>query len=110
MSTSYYYFNPPITSVRVDEGPGHDRVTVFIDGKNAGTLIVSAGQGKAIACLFANKVTDDMAPMRTHYGGKGVGCVVTVLDPDLRDDNHLIDEYGRVYTARKIKQLAGRGA
>lgn len=110
MSTSYYHFRPPITSVRVEEGPSHDRITVFESKANAGTLTVSRGLGKVIASFFAYEVDDNKAPMRTHFGGKGRGCVVTVQDPHLHDDTFLIDEFGQVYTVRAIKQFDGNGA
>lgn len=38
-----------VSRVRVEPGPGHDRVTVFNRGGNAGTLTVARGDGVTIA-------------------------------------------------------------
>lgn len=41
-----------ITSVRVEEGPGHDRVMVWNRGGCAGELVVEKGDGHHIAQLL----------------------------------------------------------
>ena len=41
MSTSYYRLQDPFTSLRLEEGPGHDRLTVWEQHANCGTLTVS---------------------------------------------------------------------
>lgn len=41
-----------ITSVRVEQGPGHDHVHVWNRGGKAGTLVVTSGDGYAIARLL----------------------------------------------------------
>ena len=109
MSTSYYYVRQPFTSVHLEEGPVHDRVTIFEKGANCGMLTVTAGTGSSVCWFFADhNVEDWQAPMRTHYGGKDVGCVVTEnlrgLDPRLL----LISEYGKPMTVGEIRALAGR--
>jgi hypothetical protein len=38
-----------ITTVRIDEGPGHDYVHVWNRGGKAGTLTVNKGDGWAVA-------------------------------------------------------------
>jgi hypothetical protein len=110
MSTSYYHFIHPVTSVKINEGPVHDRVTVFESHAQTGTLTVSKGMGKKFASFFAEEVDDNLAPMRTHFGGKGRGCVVTIHDEHLHPDTYLIDEYGSVFTVAEIKAMDGRGA
>ena len=108
MSTSYYYVRQPFTSVRLEEDLVYDRVTVFERSMNCGTLIVSRGIGSSVCWFFSEHDVDDShAPMRTHYGGKDVGCVVTEnvrgLDPRLL----LISEYGKPMTVDEIRALAG---
>ena len=41
-----------VTSVRVEQGPGHDHVHVWNRGGKAGTLDVTSGDGYAIARLL----------------------------------------------------------
>lgn len=38
-----------ITSVRVEEGPGHDHIHIWNRGGKAGTLTVTKGDGELIA-------------------------------------------------------------
>ena len=110
MSTSYYHLRQPITSLRLEEVVGHDRLTLFESGANIGTLTLSKGMGKTVASFFADEVDDHVAPLRTHYGGKGVGCVVTVHDPHLHPETMLIDEYGQPFTVAQIRAMNGNGA
>ena len=110
MSTSYYYVRQPFTSVRLEEGQVHDRVTIFEKGANCGTLTVTAGIGSSVCWFFADHNVDDWhAPMRTHWGGDTVGCVVTEnvrgLDPDLV----LVSGYGIPIAVAEIRALAGQG-
>lgn len=41
-----------VTTVRVDEGPGHDFVHVWNRGGKSGVLTVTSGDGRAIARLL----------------------------------------------------------
>ena len=44
-----------VTSVRVEHGPGHDHVHVWNRGGKSGTLVVTSGDGDAIAELLLPK-------------------------------------------------------
>ena len=110
MSTSYYYVAEPFTSIRLEEGPTHDRVTLWESHGNAGTLTVARGHGRQLVKRFAEECDDGRAPMRTHFGGRGVGCIVTENVRDLADDLVLISEYGDVLTVGEIRRCAGHGA
>lgn len=44
--------NDLISSVRIEEGPRHDRVTVFVNGQNSGTLVVDHGHGTIMASII----------------------------------------------------------
>lgn len=41
-----------VTMVRLEEGPGHDRVSVWNRGGHSGTLTVKRGDGEALALLL----------------------------------------------------------
>lgn len=43
---------PWLTSTRIDPGPAHDTVTVFLDHKNSGKLVVGAGEGALLEQLL----------------------------------------------------------
>jgi hypothetical protein len=110
MSTSYYYISEPFTHIRLDEGPAHDRVTLFESHACSGVLTVSRGQGLSLVRRFAAYCEDSQAPMRTHFGGRGVGCVVTENVRGLADDLVLISEYGEALTVGEIRARSGHGA
>jgi len=104
MSTSYYGLSDPITSLRLEEGPGHDRLTVWEGNALAGTLVLSLGEGRHVAMMFADQ---DCERANTSYGGKDVGCRVN-CDPALRDDLVVISEYGEVTTIGAVRALGRR--
>ena len=108
MSTSYYRLVEPFTSIRLREEPGHDRATFWESGANCGTLTVSRGVGARLALLFANREDDHACPMRTHWGGRDQGSVVTVNDTSLADDVTLISDYGQVLTVAEVKARTGQ--
>lgn len=108
MSTSYHYLRGPLTSLRLEEGPAHDRLTVFEAGANAGTLTLSLGTGRLLALALADEQDDFHCPMRTHFGGAGVSCVVTEnvrgLDPALT----LVSDEGEVLTVAEIRAFGAK--
>lgn len=110
MSTSYYHLSAPITSIRLEEGHSHDRVTIFETHANTGTLTFSKGIGRTVVSFFADEVDDNICPIRTHFGGKGRGCIVTIQDQHLHDDMMLVSEYGQPFTVKQIKEMDGKGA
>ena len=110
MSTSYYYPQDPITSIRLEQAGKHDRVHVWVNGQKAGTLTVDLGQGATIVRMFADREPDETrCPMRTHWGGTTRGCVVTEnvrgLDPSLV----LISENGDPVTVQQVRDKHGAG-
>ena len=44
MSEWVYEFKEPVTSVRLDDNGGHVTVTVFVNGKQSGKLVVTSPQ------------------------------------------------------------------
>ena len=107
MSTSYNRLIEGVTSIRLEEGKGHDRLTLWIEHGNAGTLTLPRGWGRRLVRLFADDSgSDDRDAMRTHWGGAKVGTVVTD-NARLPDNAILISEYGEVLTVETIHARAG---
>jgi len=107
MSMSYYYLRAPFTSVRLEHIGEHDKVTLWENGANAGTLTLSKGVGRKFLYMMTDHVDDSQAPMRIYWGDSDKGCVVTEnvrgLDPDLM----LISEYGEPLRVSEIRDRAG---
>lgn len=108
MSTNYYYCVDGISSVFLDEGGAHDRVTIWQNGGNAGTLTVEKGYGRYICTLFADKDAYQ-PPMYTTWGGESRGCLVHVNINGLDKNLCLIDEYGEPTTVGAVLALQGKG-
>jgi hypothetical protein len=100
MSTSYYRFKKPITSVQIVTEGKHDKVTVWINHQNTGTLTVDAGTGKDILEMF------DSGEQVLHcYAGAGGPCVIR-NDINILNEEYVISEYGNVISVAEV--LAGR--
>lgn len=107
MSTSYNKPIEGITSLRLEEGPEHDRLTVWVEHSNAGTLVVPHSWGRRLVNMFSSDNGDDSQDaMRTHWGGKDVGAVLTD-NAHLPEDAVLISEYGEVLTAGQVRARGG---
>lgn len=98
MSTGFHRMNPPVTSVRLDEGPGHDRVSVWTDHGLSGTLTVTAGQGRRL-CLVLTRA--DQAVTRVGVGDGMVGLIVADDPPE--PDECLVSDYGDVTTLSELR-------
>lgn len=106
MSTAYYPLRDPITSIKVEEGPSHDRVSIWESGGLAGVLTVSKGAGSRIAFMLAD-TTDEV--LRTGWGGDSIGCVVYGRLKTLAPDLCVVSEYGEVMTVSEVAAMAGNG-
>lgn len=98
MSTEYYCLKPPLTSLRLEEGEGHDRITVWERGACAGTLTLSSGAGSVVAGLF---FYDSPCIVRTSSG------LEEDRFPDFwhfSDTATLRDECGRLTTAGALRK------
>lgn len=106
MSTSYYRLREPFTSIRIEVGNGHDRVTLWTRHGNAGTLTVDRGDGKRIALILVKYGGDNECPMRTHWGGTS-GSVVTENQNNLPNEMTLVSEYGEVLSVADVRKRSG---
>lgn len=110
MSTSYYRLAYPLTrlneipdggdGVRRIQGWSHDRL-VFM------ATIMDDYLFKNIVISLTQYEEDSECPLRTHWGGKERGAVVTVNDPHLPDDATVISNYGEILTVGQVKARDG---
>ena len=105
MSTYYYPFKNGITSVRLTEGPGHDRVEVWQRHGKCGELVFDLGTGREMARAFCSGT----ALMQTTYGGESIGIVVNRLvgSSDLKLSDYLLSDDGTLCTVQEIMDMAG---
>ena len=104
MSTSYYGLYKPLTCLRIEcSNQEHTRLSVWICGGHAGTLTVPTQTLKNFLMLFCS---DHNCLLRTHWGGKDRGSVVTVLH-DAPDETIVISEYGQLLTVGQVKARDG---
>lgn len=103
MSTTYYRLKPPFTHVTLEEG-AHDKVSLWENGANVGTLTFSEGQGADFLCLLRAQPV-----MHTFYGGDTRGCVVEEKEIGLDADMTILDGSGTPTTVRDVRGLAGKG-
>ena len=102
MSTNYYPFLCGISSVRLEQGPGHDRVAVWQRGGKCGELVVDLGTGLAIAKLFCS----DTPILHAYYGGTGVGLVIerSPASAGLPLPRYVLSENGELFETNALKE------
>jgi hypothetical protein len=98
MSTSYYRLREPITSVRVDDIGGHDRISVWIAHGLAGSLVVRKLETKVILRMFAQE-----APSFYVYcdAGRKVRCIM--IEEGLEDAECLVSESGELFNVGQVR-------
>lgn len=108
MSTTYYHLQHPVTRFEChsEMGPAIVWLTVYLEGKSAGSLAIPKELIRQWMKLFIDYDSDMNAPLRTHWGGADVGSVVTVNE-NLPDDAQVISEYGELLTVGQVKARHG---
>lgn len=105
MSTSYYGLAEPITHLRIeDSNQAHTRLSIWIDHGHAGTLTLPTHELAGVLLLLCD---ESKCLLRTHWGGKVRGAVVTVDDEDVLDETLLISEYSELLTVAQVKARDG---
>ena len=108
MSTSYYRLRQPITYLRLEPGPGHDRLNVWVSHGLAATFVIRPGDTPDILRMFAvMEEADNECPLRTYWGGDEKGTVVVVNDGTLPDEAQVISERSELLTVAEVKSRAG---
>jgi len=106
VSTEYYRLAKPITSIRTETRGGHTHLSLWLNHAKSGTLVLRNDE----LSDFLDLLCGDDRCLLTHYGGKGVGVVVTEGPCTADDREQVVDEYGKLSTALDVRESAGKGA
>ena len=106
MSTDYYGFRKPITSIRAEVMGGHTHVGIWVNHAKSGTLVFRNEEWKEAIWLFVN---EGETVMRTYYGGKGVGTVVVEDIEGQESDRLLVSERGEIVSVAEVRSREGGG-
>jgi len=107
MSTSYYRLKPPITYLRLEEGHGHDKLTLWVNHANVGTITLRKEEVRGVISCFTLYEEDNECPLRSYWGGSERGSAVYANENDLPDDMLVISEYGELLTVAQVKARHG---
>ena len=107
MSTSYYRLAPPVTHIRIEERGEHCEVYLWLNHANVGSITVRNDEKKELIRLFTLYEDDSHCPLRTHWGGKERGAIVTINDETISNQAVVISEYGELLTVEQVKNRDG---
>jgi len=103
MSTSYYKLRNPFTHLELEHTGGHNHLRVWVDHGLSGTLVIPDRYfAEALRTLFI----EYPPALRTHWGGKDKGAIVTVNE-ELPEKAVVLSEYGELMTVAQVKARAG---
>ena len=111
MSTSYYHLREPVTALFLrPEEAGFTYLDIEVNGHGVGSLLLHDEDVPVMLVLLSDAGREYAeAPVRTSWGGEGVGCQVSErhrgLDPNLQ----LVSEYGELFTLAQVRAMAGEG-
>jgi len=105
MGTNYYRLRPPITCLRLLEGPGYNRLSVWANHGLSGTLLIPRDSTWSMIQCFIDR--DNMPALHTSWGGSERGSVVTVWDTHLDDNVMVASEYCELITVGQVKARDG---
>ena len=95
MSTEYYRLKHPLTSIRVVENDGHVRITLWEEGANIGTLVVSKRNAPKILLMVAEE-----EPALVVVNNKGK--VTVAKNQHVSPDEWVVSEYGKPIQAEQL--------
>ena len=104
MGTNYYRLRSPITHLRLEESPGHDRLTLWVNHANAGTITLRNEETHEFILGFVDK---NEPIMYAYWSGFEQGTVVRIKKANLLDKTVVISEYGEVLTVAEVKACNG---
>jgi len=99
MSTDYYRFKFPITSIKiVDDGP-HKRIKIWIRRQLSGEIIIDKCDINLVTDMFVNR---DCRVFSHYWGGEGAGVIYSLHDEHVSDDEYVISDRFEVIPAKEI--------
>jgi len=97
MSTNYYRFKTPITSIRVKEEGQHKKISIWVNHQLSGTLVLD--DASKIAEMFVDR---DRKVFHAYFAGEGAGMVANCFDKELSHDEWIISEDLEVVQAKDL--------
>ena len=108
MSTSYYRIAKPVSALQIHDNTDKlDTIEFWIAGEYAGALTMDKHHVKSFVRKFTEYTDDFHCPLRTHWGGRDRGAIVTVNDDEIADDDLVISEDGELLTVTQVKARDG---
>ncbi len=106
MSTSYYQWRKPITSIQIEETGIDRKLSIFVNYKLAGTLELAEDEVSDMLLMFMQ----DKAAANTYWGGTLQGCRVAIFDDSMVLETKLVNEYANeILTVASLLEKEGEG-
>lgn len=100
MSTDYFRFKTPVTSIRTVTEGAHDKVSVWINHQLSGVLVVDHGAN--IADLFVDHNKRVFETWALQSGKVATHC----FDKSISEDEYVISEYFEICQAKDLLKNA----
>ena len=101
MSTAYYGFAEPVTSIRPEVLGGHTHLGIWVNHAKAGTIVLRNEEARVFISLFRGPEI-----MHSHWGGSEKGSIVTGGESE-EGDRLLVSEYGEILTVDDVRKRQG---
>lgn len=99
MSTDFFEFESPVTSVRERVKGQHSRISVFVNHKLSGVLVVGTDEAPGVITLFAGH-----EPVARRIGTGGGGVAVHFYK-SVSPETVLVSSDGKLVTAGELQSV-----
>ncbi len=107
MSTSYYPLRPPFTHLKLEQGPAHCELHVWVNHAKAGVLTVRVEElGGTLGAFFGDQRGDPT--LRTWYDGSRGLQVNDYEGAYLPDSALVMSENFELFTAGQVRARKGQ--
>lgn len=98
----------PITHLKLQRaGKKNAKLFIWVNHQLAGKLVLDKQEIRQVLACFTLKEPDNKCPLRSYWGGDGVGTIVYANEPDLPKEMQVISRYGELLTVAQVKARQG---